>query len=144
MNKYKNAAKELRRAKDVILRLLDPPLLSIDTHETTDGWVYYCSIIGFVDNLFLYITLSQLAIEDEPEIKFAPMLKKEVIDIALSELQKAKIKYLPSCQHCKFIDKVFTPTLKKKDSTNREYWLMTETFLYLHGSDVCNFIPQTK
>lgn len=42
------------------------------------------------------------------------------------------------CQHCEFIEKTFGDILKTKDSTNREYWLMTEVFVYLHGSDVCN------
>jgi hypothetical protein len=42
------------------------------------------------------------------------------------------------CKHCDFIDKVFIPILKRKDSTNREYWLMTEIFCYLHnGNDYC-------
>jgi hypothetical protein len=31
------------------------------------------------------------------------------------------------------------PILKNKDATKREYWLMTEVFVYLHGSDVCNY-----
>jgi len=41
------------------------------------------------------------------------------------------------CPHCDFIKKTFGRILKKSDSTNREYWLMTEVFLYLHGTDVC-------
>ena len=41
------------------------------------------------------------------------------------------------CKHCEFIDKTFGEILKSIDSTNREYWLMTEVFVYLHGSDVC-------
>jgi len=42
------------------------------------------------------------------------------------------------CPHCEFIDNTFSPILGRKDSTNREYWLMTEVFVYLHGGDECN------
>jgi len=37
------------------------------------------------------------------------------------------------CQHCVFLEKTFTNTVDNE----REYWLMTEVFLYLHNSDVC-------
>ena len=47
-------------------------------------------------------------------------------------------KKINKCEHCKFIQKTFGRILKRNDSTNREYWLMTEVFVYLHGSDVCN------
>lgn len=42
-----------------------------------------------------------------------------------------------SCKHCEFIEKTFGETLKQEDSTNREYWIMTEVFYYLHKSDQC-------
>lgn len=42
------------------------------------------------------------------------------------------------CKHCEFIDRTFGEVLKCKDSTFREYWLMTEVFVYLHGKDSCN------
>ena len=42
------------------------------------------------------------------------------------------------CKHCEFLEKTFGKILKKKDSTNREYWLFTEMFVYLHGVDYCN------
>ena len=41
------------------------------------------------------------------------------------------------CNHCEFLDKTFDEILKRKDSTNREYWLFTEIFVYLHESDKC-------
>lgn len=43
--------------------------------------------------------------------------------------KKEKLK----CEHCKFIDKIFN----FNDMSNREYWLMTEVFLKLHGRDYC-------
>jgi len=44
------------------------------------------------------------------------------------------------CPHCKFLDSVFQPILKMKDSTNREYWIFTEMFVYLHdGKDYCDY-----
>jgi hypothetical protein len=43
------------------------------------------------------------------------------------------------CSHCKFIDDIFGKVLKGVDATNREYWLMTEVFVYLHnGKDFCD------
>lgn len=38
------------------------------------------------------------------------------------------------CKHCEFLSNIF---LKAEDSTDREYWLYTEVFVYLHGSDEC-------
>ena len=40
------------------------------------------------------------------------------------------------CRNCVFLEKTFHGI---KDLTTREYWIMTEVFVYLHGSDVCNF-----
>jgi hypothetical protein len=40
------------------------------------------------------------------------------------------------CPHCLFLSQRFL-TLPKKDD-GREYWLMTEVFCYLHGSDHCD------
>lgn len=40
------------------------------------------------------------------------------------------------CRHCKFISEVFP-----KDLTDREYWIMTEMFVHLHGADYCNQNP---
>lgn len=39
------------------------------------------------------------------------------------------------CPHCEFISKTFD----QYDMTPREYWLMTEVFVYLHsGKDYCD------
>ncbi len=38
-----------------------------------------------------------------------------------------------ACPRCEFINKLFN-----FDMTNREYWIMTELFVYLHdGNDFC-------
>jgi len=42
-----------------------------------------------------------------------------------------------TCPHCDFIAKTFTD---HPDSTNREYWIMTEVFVYLHGKDFCTYV----
>jgi len=40
------------------------------------------------------------------------------------------------CPHCKFLDNLFKGDIKN----NREYWIFTEIFVYLHnGKDYCNF-----
>ena len=39
------------------------------------------------------------------------------------------------CPHCKFLDNTFGEIL-----SNREYWLYTEMFVYLHnGKDYCDY-----
>jgi hypothetical protein len=48
------------------------------------------------------------------------------------------------CPHCKFISETFRPiqcgALSEPQGTNREYWLMTEVFVYLHGGeDYCDY-----
>ena len=43
----------------------------------------------------------------------------------------------PTCPHCDFLAKTF---IHHADSTNREYWLMTEVFVYLHGKDSCTYV----
>ncbi len=44
------------------------------------------------------------------------------------------------CPHCRFLNETFMPILRRKDSSKREYYLMTEVFVYLHdGNDFCNF-----
>ena len=41
------------------------------------------------------------------------------------------------CKHCKFIEKTFP---NASEMTDREYWIFTEVFCYLHdGNDFCNF-----
>jgi len=39
----------------------------------------------------------------------------------------------PECKKCKLLMELFERT----PMTNRDYWLMTELFVLLHGSDVC-------
>ena len=42
------------------------------------------------------------------------------------------------CKHCKFLDKIFKPIFEMPDCSNREYWIFTEMFVYLHnGKDYC-------
>ena len=51
-------------------------------------------------------------------------------------LWEDRIKLKGNCKHCKWIEKIF-PDIK--DMTNREYWIMTEVFVYLHdGKDYCD------
>ena len=38
-----------------------------------------------------------------------------------------------TCKKCKLLMELF----KRTPMTNRDYWLMTELFVMLHGSDVC-------
>ena len=37
------------------------------------------------------------------------------------------------CEHCEFIDSVYGNI-----ESGKEYWQMTEVFVYLHGTDECN------
>jgi len=39
-----------------------------------------------------------------------------------------------SCLKCKYLKELYEGTHK----SNRDYWLMTELFVLLHGSDVCD------
>jgi len=53
-----------------------------------------------------------------------------------------KIKPYTECPHCKFISETFLPA---NDGTDREYWLMTEVFVYLHGGkDYCDYKKQSQ
>ena len=47
------------------------------------------------------------------------------------------------CKHCKWLEELFKNI---KDMTNREYWTMTEIFVYLHnGKDYCDSVsPERK
>ena len=49
---------------------------------------------------------------------------------------------IKKCKHCEFLESIFGVIPGKKKSTKRifterEYWLYTEVFVYLHGSDEC-------
>ena len=50
-----------------------------------------------------------------------------------------------SCKHCKEIEEWTNHLAVSPDEmTNREYWLLTELFVYLHnGKDYCNFNSTT-
>lgn len=37
------------------------------------------------------------------------------------------------CEKCHYLEELH----KRTPGTNRDYWLMTELFVFLHGSDVC-------
>ena len=53
-------------------------------------------------------------------------------------LEKRKNK----CPHCKFLNETFG-TIEK--ATNKEYWLYTEVFVYLHnGKDYCDYKGEKK
>jgi hypothetical protein len=46
------------------------------------------------------------------------------------------------CPYCEFISKTFC---NSEDSTEREYFLMTEVFVFLHeGKDFCEFSKEVK
>lgn len=43
------------------------------------------------------------------------------------------------CKHCAFLESIFKPISEMEDKTNREYWIYTEMFVYLHkGKDYCD------
>ncbi len=47
-----------------------------------------------------------------------------------------------NCPHCKFMEELF---LKDDIKSNREYWIMTEVFVYLHGGkDYCDEMLKKK
>lgn len=49
-----------------------------------------------------------------------------------------------NCPHCEFLFKTFNP-VERTDVTEREYWLMTEMFVYLHnGKDYCDYKENTN
>lgn len=45
------------------------------------------------------------------------------------------------CKHCEFIDELSKDLIATpNEMTNREYWLLTEMFVYLHhGKDYCDY-----
>ena len=45
------------------------------------------------------------------------------------------------CPHCKFLYDTF---FADPEFTSKEYYLMTEVFVYLHGGDVCNYSTENK
>ncbi len=60
----------------------------------------------------------------------------QIISKSNHYLWKDKIKLEPDCKHCKWLEQLFSDD---KIESNREYWIMTEIFVYLHdGKDYCN------
>ena len=60
--------------------------------------------------------------------------KQNAIELCKQEYQSEK----SGCPHCKFIEKTFCGD--HPIDSNRNYWHMTEVFVYLHdGKDYCNF-----
>lgn len=64
---------------------------------------------------------------------------KEAIYVALKEREKP-IEDKPSCTKCKLLYELYERTPK----SSRDYWLMTELFVLLHGSDICEFTKRDK
>ena len=49
--------------------------------------------------------------------------------------EKESVKdFKSSCEKCNCLFELY----EQAPRTNRNYWLMTELFVFLHGSDVCN------
>lgn len=64
--------------------------------------------------------------KEKSNVKKSPPLKKT------SPPPPAPIANNKKCKHCKFLHKAFG-----EPRDNREYWLFTEMFVYLHGKDEC-------
>lgn len=62
----------------------------------------------------------------------------EGLGVLMSEdiFKPMEMRLVKGCPHCEFLSSRFCVAA---DSDNREYWLMTEVFVYLHGSDVCKW-----
>ncbi len=45
-----------------------------------------------------------------------------------------------SCEKCELLLELYNQTPK----LGRDYWVMTELFVHLHGSDVCNSVIPKK
>lgn len=51
-----------------------------------------------------------------------------------------KEQLIKKCPHCEFIEKLYSNI-----ESDKEYWQMTEVFVYLHnGKDYCNFFKKDK
>lgn len=78
----------------------------------------------------LYVNI-RCAMQDYAELYYKMNYPEKLESI----INYHKDKSMPECPHCKFLNETFCNTNERND---REYYLMTEAFLYLHGSDVCN------
>lgn len=68
---------------------------------------------------------------------------KKLSLIGVSIIPKNVIRKKQKCKHCEFLESIFGTIPGEKKSTKRifterEYWLYTEVFVYLHGNDECN------
>lgn len=79
----------------------------------------------------LYINIRS-SMQDYAELYYKMNSPKKLENI----IQYHKDKSIPKCPHCEFLKETFCNNDEKND---REYYLMTEVFVYLHGADVCNF-----
>ena len=51
----------------------------------------------------------------------------------METINKVKEMKKIACLKCKYLSELYGKTPK----SNRDYWLMTELFVFLHGSDEC-------
>ena len=56
-----------------------------------------------------------------------------VIQLSLRTMSTKKINKNKTCEKCKLLSELYEGTPK----SNRDYWIMTELFVLLHGSDEC-------
>ena len=61
--------------------------------------------------------------------------------VPINRIIDDKLSSKTDCPHCKFLYDTFIEGLC---GNSREYYLMTEVFLYLHGGDVCNYSTENK
>jgi len=50
-------------------------------------------------------------------------------------MKKQVLKMKAECNKCKLLMELF----EQAPQNNRNYWIMTELFMILHGSDECNY-----
>ena len=83
----------------------------------------------------------RINIKDPYHITIFETEYKYMLDL-FNELSKTDIKLNDStCPHCQFLSETFG---NHAESTDREYWLMTEVFVYLHGGDFCEHSNKLK
>jgi glutaredoxin len=69
-------------------------------------------------------------------------LKVDLIGLGFSPTGQVIKKQRVKCPHCQFVKKLFT---KHTIKTAKDYWIMTEVFVYLHGGkDHCDGKPYTR
>ncbi len=50
---------------------------------------------------------------------------------------RRKLEVKMECKKCLYLNELFNNLVKTGKSTNRDYWVMTELFVMLHGKDFC-------